>query len=75
MTPRFGKIPTPRQVLNAGLDSAAEVLQLPARLGSNLSMAGQRAADRVRVAIDKPKNYSDAPAPRSVVVEGVWLRP
>ena len=70
MTPRFGKIPTPFEVLDAGLDSVAEVLQLPARLGGNLAMAGQRAADRVRGAIDKPKNSSEAPAPPGVVAEG-----
>ena len=70
MTPRFGKIPTPLEVVDAGLDSAAEIVQLPARLESSLATATQHTAEKVKAAIDKPKNYSEVPAPPGTVMEG-----
>ncbi len=66
----LGKIPTPLEVVDAGLDTVAEVVQLPARAGSNLFMSGQKATDRIKSAIDKPKEYSQAPAPPDVVLQG-----
>ncbi|MDO8750927.1 MAG: hypothetical protein Q7K03_07270 [Dehalococcoidia bacterium] len=63
----LGKIPSPLEVVDAGLDTVAEVVQLPARAGSNLFMSGQKATDRIKSAIDKPKEYSQAPAPPDVV--------
>jgi hypothetical protein len=66
----FGKVPTPLEVADAGLDTVAEVLQLPARAGSNLFTTGQRTAERIKTAIDRPKEFSQVPAPPDVVLEG-----
>ena len=57
-------------MVDAGLDSVAEVTQLPARLGSNLATATQQTAQRIQAAIDKPKNYSEVPEPPGTVLEG-----
>ena len=57
-------------MVDAGLDSVAEVIQLPARLGSSLANTAQQTAQRVQAAIDKPKNYSEVPAPPGTVMEG-----
>jgi hypothetical protein len=66
----LGKVPTPLEVVDAGLDTVAEVIQLPARAGSNLFNTGQKTADRIKAAIDKPKEYAQVPAPPDVVIEG-----
>ena len=66
----LGKLPTPLEIVDAGLDTVAEVVQLPARAGSNLFNSGQKATDRIKAAIDKPKEYAQAPAPPDVVLEG-----
>ena len=66
----LGKIPTPLEVVDAGLDTVAEVVQLPARVGSNLFNTGQKTADRIKTAVDKPKEYAQVPAPPDVVLEG-----
>lgn len=66
----LGKIPSPLEVVDAGLDTVAEVAQLPARAGSNLFNSAQKATDRIRAGIDKPKEYSQVPAPPDVVIEG-----
>ena len=66
----FGKVPTPLEVADAGLDTVAEVLQLPARAGANLFTTGQRTADRIRTAIDRPKQHAEVPAPPDVVLQG-----
>jgi hypothetical protein len=66
----LGKVPTPLEVVDAGLDTVAEVIQLPARAGSNLFNTGQRTADRIKAAIDRPKDYAQVPAPPDVLLEG-----
>ena len=66
----FGRIPSPLEILDAGLDSVAEVIQLPARLGANLGTAAQHTAQTLQGAVDKPKNYAEIPAPPDVVAGG-----
>lgn len=66
----FGKIPSPLEVLDAGLDAVAEVVQFPARLGSELAASVQHTAAGVKGAVDQPKNYAEIPAPPDVVVNG-----
>ena len=70
MTRLFGRIPSPLEVVDAGLDSVAEVVQFPARVGSHLAMTGQHAAEGVKSAIDKPKNLGEIPATPEVIVDG-----
>ncbi len=68
--PRFGKIPTPLEVVDAGLDSVAEVVQLPARLMANLGQSGVTTAQGIKSAIDGPKNQAEIPASPDVVIQG-----
>ena len=66
----LGRVPTPLEVADTGLDTVAEVVQLPARVGSNLFGAGQRTLDRISAAIEQPKATADVPAPPDVVLRG-----
>jgi hypothetical protein len=66
----LGKVPSPLEIAGAGLDTVAEVIQLPGRAVGNVLSAGQGAVSRVVGAVDRPKSYSDIPAPPDVVVEG-----
>lgn len=66
----LGRIPTPLEVVDAGLDSVAEVVQLPARVGSKVFMSGQQTAERVNQAIGRPKEYAEVPAPPDVILQG-----
>ena len=69
--PRFlGKVPTPLEVLDTVLDAGAEVAQLPARVGSNLFLAGKETMDGVNAAIEQPKVAGEVPAPPNVVLRG-----
>lgn len=68
--PRFGKIPTPLEVVDAGLDSVAEVVKLPARLMANVGQSGITTAQGISSAIDMPKNQSEIPASPDVVIQG-----
>jgi hypothetical protein len=70
MLPRLGKIPTPLEVVDAGLDSVAEVAKLPARLMANLGQSGAQAAQGIQSAIDQPKNVAEIPASPDVVIKG-----
>lgn len=66
----FGRIPSPLEVLDAGLDSVAEVVKLPARLGANIGIAAQSTAQKIGSGVDKPKDYAEIPAPPDVVAGG-----
>ena len=66
----FDKVPTPLEVADTGLDTVAEVVQLPARMGSNLFGAGKRTMDGVAAAIEQPKAAGEVPAPPDVVLRG-----
>lgn len=66
----FGRIPSPLEVVDAGLDSIAEIVQFPARVGSELAASAQHTAAGVKGAVDQPKNYAEIPAPPDVVVNG-----
>ena len=66
----LGKVPTPLEVVDAGLDTVAEVVQLPARVGSKVFTSGQQTADRINQAIGRPKDYAEAPAPPDVILQG-----
>lgn len=70
MTRLFGRIPSPLEVVDAGLDSVAEVAQFPARALSHVASSTQHAAEGVKAGIDQPKNYSEIPAPPDVIVNG-----
>jgi len=71
MPPRLlGKVPTPLEVLDTVLDAGAEVIQLPARVGSNLAAAGKETMDGVNAAIEQPKAAGEVPAPPDVVLRG-----
>lgn len=68
--PKFGQIPTPLELVDAGLDSVAEVVKLPARLMANLGQSGVTTAQGISAAIDGPKNQSEIPASPDVVIQG-----
>ncbi len=68
--PRFGKIPTPLEVVDAGLDSVAEVFKFPTRLMANLGQSQITTAQGINTAIDMPKNQAEIPASPDVVIQG-----
>ena len=68
--PRFGKIPTPLEVADAGLDSVAELFKFPSRLMANLGQSGITTAQGISSAIDMPKNQAEIPASPDIVIQG-----
>ena len=68
--PRFGKIPTPLEVVDAGLDSVAEVIKFGPRLMANLGQSAATTAQGISSAIDMPKNQAEIPASPDVVIQG-----
>lgn len=70
MTQRFPKIPTPLEVADAGLDTVAEVVALPARLLNNLGATVQQTAQGIETAINRPKNAGAVPASPDVIIGG-----
>jgi hypothetical protein len=66
----LSRVPSPLEIAGGGLDTVAEVVQLPGRAVGNVLGAGERAVGQVVGAIERPKGYGDMPAPPDVVVEG-----
>ena len=68
--PRFPKIPTPLELVDAGLDSVAEVAALPARLLDNLAGTVQQTAKGIEAGINRPKNAGGVPASPDQIIGG-----
>ncbi len=68
--PRFPKVPTPLEGVDAGLDVVAEVVTLPARVAASLGHTIEQTAQGVGRAIAKPKDAGPVPAPPDVIVGG-----
>jgi len=66
----LGKVPTPLELVDAGLDSIAEVAQLPARLIQNVAHAAEQGAQGIQQGISKPKDYAQVPAPPDTIIQG-----
>lgn len=70
MQDRFPKVPTPLAVADAGLDSVAEIIQLPGRVIGSLAGGVKAAADGFNAGIARPTSGA-APATPDVVISGV----
>ena len=71
MNNRFlGKIPSPLELVDAVLDSVAEVAQLPAKLAGNVAHAVEQGSQGIQAGIAKPKDVAAVPAPPDTIIQG-----
>ncbi len=68
--PRFPRVPSPLEGVDAGLDVVAEVVGLPARVAASIGHTLEQTAQGVGRAIAKPKDAGAVPAPPDVIVGG-----
>lgn len=69
MPNRFGKIPTPLEVVDTVADVANQVFSTPARVAGNaLTQAGQTFKN-LEGDIARPRQYAEIPPPPDVLVE------
>ena len=66
--PRFPRIPTPLELADAALDSAAEVVLVVPRVVSSLAHTVEQTAQGLGQAISKPKDMAAVPAPPDAVI-------
>ncbi len=66
----LGKLPSPLELADAGLDSVAEVIALPARLLSNVAHAVEQGAQGIQQGIAKPKDAGGIPATPDTIIQG-----
>ncbi len=66
----LGKVPSPLELVDAGLDSVAEVVGMPARLVSNVAHAISAGAEGIGRGIARPKDAGNVPAPPDTIIQG-----